>query len=1378
MSQIHPLPPLHEPADPAHDSERIRLVDAAREEWIAKLIDLSRRNNLLYFRSLKVGTMEFTDADPDELGALLRGEAVPVMDLVSDEDQERREEERSELAEGDEPIAEVLRRKDLEQRVAVRLREIRRKALENLEEKGLDTLHLAIGMATWPTDDGGRPPEAPVILVPVTIQTRGTQERAHTLKRTGDVKINPVLLHAIENAFGILLDADDILAQLPGAEEEMEDFDPEPITSFLQRKLSNVEGFAIEPRVVLGNFAFAKMAMVRDLRENAEVLYDHDLIGAVAGHDGAREAIRPEGPDPDPREFDQHPPEAEHLILDADSSQQTVIAQVLAGRNGVVQGPPGTGKSQTIANLIAALAARRKKVLFVAEKRAALEVVMRRLDEVGLGHLVFDLHSAGVSRKDVLARVKVALDQVQSALPVDGDDCHRDFSRQRDRLNSHVDRLHTPREPSGLSAYELKGEILGTPEEARLDVRWRGSALAKLTKEVASRAEVIFEELAGLEHLFLRDDPSPWTGAELTDGDAVRAALDEAASLSAQLWPDFQEELDRVLEATGLREPTTLAETRWIARLVQDVARTVKRYGPEIYREDLGDLTAALAPATRGRMPALWAFISDSRYRAARKALRERRKDGAANAPVLVEEAAAALKERERWSALSTGTEPRAISNPEQLGRTLQAATDSLIRIAGFLQGEDLQDVPLPELSELIAALGSDGVTPHRIPRLLELERELQTLGIGNLVRAFRDHRVPADLWRDALRFTWYSSCLDKAWGEDPSLAAFSGRAQDRYVNTFRTRDQERLHVAAARVRREHAERVTAVMNEFPAQQALIRSEANKKSRHLPLRKLLEQAPDVLTALFPCWMASPLSVSQLLGGDRRYFDFALFDEASQVPPEDALPAIMRADRLVVAGDRHQLPPTAFFADGGPAVDEDGNDTGGVTAGFESLLDAMDALIPSWMLEWHYRSRDEALIAFSNRHIYSDRLVTFPGPGRTPAVSHEFVDHNPGQDGQEDSASLEVKRVVDLVLAHAEQRPKETLGVIALGIKHARRIQMELDSILPLRPDLEDFFDQSRDERFFVKNLERVQGDERDAIILSVGYGKDRGGNLPYRFGPILESGGERRLNVAVTRARVRMTVVSSFTHHDMDPNRSNSKGVEFLRLYLQYAASGGQKLGDEGTAPIPLNSFEADIKDALEAKGIPLIPQYGSSRYRIDLVAQHPERPGRFVMAIECDGATYHSSPTARDRDRLRQQMLEGLGWRFHRIWSTDWFTRRGEEIERAVAAYQRAVAYAEELDEEGAGALVVEAAPVAPAPTYGGNGGPSERGPAPIRLNRPSITDYSRRDLVKLIHWLKSDGRLRTHDQLIEEAVQALGFRRRGARIVDALRGAINAAS
>jgi len=678
------------------------------------------------------------------------------------------------------------------------------------------------------------------------------------------------------------------------------------------------------------------------------------------------------------------------------------------------------------------------------------------------------------------------------------------------------------------------------------------------------------------------------------------------------------------------------------------------------------------------------------------------------------------------------------------------------------------------ELVSLLAQLNADGHTAYRVARMHELLAGLHQNGLGALLYEIQGSATPPALWPRQLEHAWLASCLDQIMAEDTELAGFSGDAHARFVTEFRDLDCQRLAIAANRVRRAHAERVIAVMNAHPDQEDLVRREAAKRKRHLPLRALLARAPDVLTTLCPCWMASPLSVSQLIDARQTGFDVVIFDEASQVLPEDAAAALLRGRQVIVAGDRHQLPPTRFFISG--EDDDDSDDEVAPTEGFESLLDLLSAQLDSWSLDWHYRSRDEALIAFSNRHIYSGRLITFPGASAAGAIAHELVPWASDLDSQDESSSAEVARVVDLILQHATTRPQETLGVITMGIKHAQRIEMALDHALRERRELELFFSTTGTEPFFVKNLERVQGDERDAIILSVGYGKDRSGKLAYRFGPLLTAGGERRLNVAITRARGRLTLVSSFSHLDMDLARSQARGVELLRYYLEYAASGGRHLSADGRVPIPLNSFEADVYDALRAQGIPLVPQWGVSSYRLDFAAQHPQKPGQFVLAIECDGATYHSAPTARDRDRLRQQHLEALGWRFHRIWSQDWFTRRTNEIDRAVRAFEVAVRDADSTTDPiivAASAMLGKPAQQ-PAPTAPAD---KPRGLRPPVLSYLPITQYSLSDLVALVRWIQSDGRLRTDDEILDEIVRDLGFQRRGPRIVATIREAIAAA-
>jgi len=1340
--------PKSERPDPANAGARAgvrrKAVDQAREGWIRRLIDLSRRNNLLYYRDLKSGTVDLSAADPEAMVSFLHGEPVTLTRILPDADQ-------------------VV--------TNARLQEIRRRALGNLEEKGLDTLFVAMGMASWRPADEGRPSEAAVLLVPAEVTMKGREGRSPALRRKGEIQVNLSLLHVLETEYGISIDPEALLRVLQG-DDAGEAFDPTPVYDMLSAAAREVNDFTVRPRIVVGNFAFQKTAMVRDLQEFGPEMAGHDLIAAIAGDTEARDAVHASRVSADPREVDQIPPEAEFLVLDADSSQQRVILQAARGQDGVVQGPPGTGKSQTIVNLIAESAAQGRKILFVAEKRAALEVVLDRLKHVGLEHLALDLHGAEISRKQFAAKIAASLSHVRESPQVDFAALHRRFSERRRRLNEHVARLHTPQIPSGLSVYEMQGRLVGLPVAAQVPVRWRGADLERLDRRSAESILDLLTELQGFRALFCRDASSPWSGAPLQGGEQVQTAIDLVRRLLPN-WRESKGSLARAVADSGLAEPHTAQDAVRLTTLLSDVAATSRMYPDRIYSEDLISLTKGLRPAEGGVIRRAWASVTNPNYRRAVQRLKSLRREKPRSAALLKGEADAALDQVQRWSSLgSNGTAPQVIADAHRLLNGMIALMSDLDLLGGMLGRAGLATMDRQVLDGLLEGLAADPTTPHRIPRLLAMEREIEAFGAGALLPELRDTSRPPEAWPRCFEFAWLSSCLDRVRLDDPTLGAFDGRTHDQLVREFRELDRERIKLAAQRVRRTHAEAVIAVMNAKREQATLVRAEAARKSRHMPIRKLLSEAPDVLTTLLPCWMASPLSVSHLLPANQTLFDIVLFDEASQVLPEDAVTSLLRGKHAIVAGDQKQLPPTTFFLVGGDQ-DEDA-DEASPTQGFESILDQLSAFLEPWTLDWHYRSRDEALIAFSNRHIYGDRLVTFPGPTSEPVVSLVLVASVPDQDGQEDSTSAEVRKVVELVLKHAEEHPNETLGVIALGIAHARRVEAAVEEALRARPDLDSFFDQSRAERFFVKNLERVQGDERDAIILTVGYGKDRSGRLLYRFGPLLSEGGERRLNVAITRARVRMTVVSAFSHHDMDPGRSKARGVELLRLYLEYAASGGKRLGQSSAGEVPLNEFEQDVYDALTARGVALLPQWGVSRYRIDLVVKHPTEPGRLVLAIECDGATYHSAQTARDRDRLRQQHLEALGWRFHRIWSTDWFLRRESEIERTLAAVRIAF--------ERSGAAQDEATSGQPRPdgTPAGESASApkpapSRGPRPELRDRPSIVDYKPDELVSLVAWIQSDGVLRTDDEILSEAVSELGFDRLGSRIEATLRVAID---
>jgi very-short-patch-repair endonuclease len=427
---------------------------------------------------------------------------------------------------------------------------------------------------------------------------------------------------------------------------------------------------------------------------------------------------------------------------------------------------------------------------------------------------------------------------------------------------------------------------------------------------------------------------------------------------------------------------------------------------------------------------------------------------------------------------------------------------------------------------------------------------------------------------------------------------------------------------------------------------------------------------------------SPLSVAQFLTPGRMSFDLLVMDEASQIQPVDALGAIARCRQVVVVGDERQLPPTKFFAKmtGGQAEDDDGE--GAQVADIESILGLFSARgLPQRMLRWHYRSRHQSLIAVSNSQFYENKLFIVPSPYTQKAGMGLRFHHVPNgvfDSGGTGTNAVEARTVAEAIIRHAKTHPGLSLGVATFSVSQRRAIQDELEVLRRLNPDTEDFFHAHPSEPFFVKNLENVQGDERDVIMISVGYARNAQGYMAMRFGPLGADGGERRLNVLISRAKRRCEVFSSITDEDIDLERAKGKGVFAFKLFLHYARTGrlsvAQSSGREADS-----IFEEQVASALQSRGYQVHPQVGIAGFFIDLAIADPERPGRYLIGIECDGAAYHSSRSARDRDRLRQAVLEDHGWVIHRIWSTDWFQRPQEQLERTIAAIEAAKT---ELDE------------------------------------------------------------------------------------------------
>ncbi|HOZ58535.1 MAG TPA: DUF3320 domain-containing protein [Nakamurella multipartita] len=557
----------------------------------------------------------------------------------------------------------------------------------------------------------------------------------------------------------------------------------------------------------------------------------------------------------------------------------------------------------------------------------------------------------------------------------------------------------------------------------------------------------------------------------------------------------------------------------------------------------------------------------------------------------------------------------------------------------------------------------------------------LTDLHLGPAVQAVADAQTPAEQVPGAIAAAALRAWLDTTIERDERLHRYQAAERDALVTQYRELDRRIVNQANTLVAARCGERRPRSLTGRPAQ--IITREANKKTRHKPIRQLLDEVGSLVTELKPCFMMSPLTVSMFLTPEMR-FDAVIFDEASQVVPADAVNCIYRGDQLIVAGDQKQLPPTDFFARAEDADFDVAADSGegqlpdpAALDTFQSVLDLCKAAggLSSLPLTWHYRSRHEDLITYSNYRFYDGSLRTFPSAAFDSAdlgVEHFLVEGRYRRGGPRDNP-VEARKVAELVAHHVHTRPHLSLGVVTFSTAQEDAVRAAIEA--SDEPEVAELLEQhDRLGGFFVKSLENVQGDERDVIIFSIGYGPDEHGKFTMNFGPLNREGGWRRLNVAITRARRRVEIVSSFTPAQI--TGVSSAGPLHLRGYLDFADRGAAALAHDAPASggDAESVFEEQVAQVIRSWGYPVHTQVGAAGYRIDLAVLHPDRPGEYLLGVECDGAAYHSARTARDRDRLREQVLVGLGWRIHRIWGLSWWRDRSTQQDRLRAAIEAAM--------------------------------------------------------------------------------------------------------
>lgn len=1388
---------------PGQEDER---VAATIGNWKRKLLDVSKRNRALSFKPSKVTTVAIVDEQPAEVFRQLYLQerqmrfqpapppptdaqpALPVAPAVTDDagDVAGAEIEAGGPSLDYTPYAtSELDARHTDDRLQTSapaesldksLRRIADQAQTSLEEQGVNTLFLALGMLHYKESPASEEVfRAPLVLLPVALQRKSARAGYTAGATDDDPMVNPALAEYLRRSFGITLPDLPDLTSLP------EQYDLQHLFVETTAAVSNQAGWQVKTDIYLSFFSFQKFVMYKDLEVNAAAFGAHPLVRQVILRSGSSLRALPD--EIRAAELDEEfPPEGTAQVVNADSSQLRAILAVSRNHDLVLEGPPGTGKSQTITNLIAQALSENKSVLFVAEKMAALEVVHSRLVEAGLGEFCLELHSTKANKRAVMQELAAALD-ASLQRPRTEEAATARIGAVRDELTAYARAVHEPFGTLGPTPYQAYGElekVLGAPK-----LKFT-RPVDSVSREALADAERDLRDLAEAAHPVGNPSAHPWRDTTRTfyseqDTDTARDLLDS-----------LRRRLARVVELAGqarrdfsLPPINTFADVRTAAAVATVLARSPgaplavlqseawnspPQSAVEIVRR--GRALKALREEVEGKFnagafeqehaaeiefveakensPFRFLNFLSGRFRAVKSRWLGYRLPS--YQATLLEQAADMRKvdalRRERSRLKADDAQARDLFGALWQGETSDwDALDGYIRWVVEFRGvcvvnklqeqavalaarphpdvtvvESLRDeagqaareldalrshvgwprdylaaAPLTEVAERVEALHQN---LHLAPRWAAFEGVRAKVAAGLaaelLDAAGRGEATFADL-AAALRRAFFQRWLGEAVQAREPLRQFNTLTHEQRILEFKTLDERVLLENRADLVRRLRDRVQAQLRMPESVEALrfLRPQLTRQRGLSPLRTTFQKSYAAIRAIKPVFLMSPLTAAQLLDGKAPGFDLVIFDEASQLPAEDAVGAIARGRQLVVVGDTKQLPPTNFFSVmSGTVAAPVGEDGIPLFEDSESILEEfMGSGAPMTRLKWHYRSAHESLINFSNVSFYDSDLYTFPSvetDSHDAGLSFEYV-----ADGVYEGKGLnmaEARRVADAVVRFAREQPERvsrgepelSLGIGTFNLRQQLAVQDELEVRRRQDSTLEPFFARGRREPFFVKNLENIQGDERDVIFLSVTYARDANGVLRYNFGPLNGENGWRRLNVLTTRARQAMRVFSSMKGDEINPVHAASQGPRLLREFLLYAERGHLDSTIAHAAAQTESPFEREVFAELSRRGVILQPQVGVAGYRIDFGVRDEELPGRYLCGIECDGAAYHSSETARDRDRLRQQVLEARGWTIHRLWSTDWFKDRGGQIERLLELIERTrVAAREELATE-----------------------------------------------------------------------------------------------
>jgi superfamily I DNA and/or RNA helicase/very-short-patch-repair endonuclease len=1386
------------------------------DRWKNSLIDFSRRNKLLHFKKNlgpSVNLIESAEEvfrkfvlEQKDLGFKSKPQAAQVESLdnglgLEAEDEIAFDESIFDMASItpilDEDTANILLTDKDDRELELVLSRLRSRSRDSLSDQGVNILFVALNFLHWQdkSSDEDLVFESPVLLVPACLTRKGLSGSYRLEILQDELRVNPTLAYKFKRDFAI---------DLSPLEDKLEEIISEslPVTEFFSelQKILDVHGdltksWKLVDENYLSLFSFAKLSMYQDLESNQKLIEEHPIVKRVSGHglSSTSFSLTQNYADVKPENIDQKYKSLESFqILDADSSQQAAIYSAREGQSFVLQGPPGTGKSQTIANIISESLAQGKKILFVSEKKAALDVVYERLKLANLDQFCLDLHGSQQSKASIMQKLASSNEEVKKlALKADPELYVEPLDRLKEELDQNLNEFHKVRYPVNLSLYQLysKLSLINWDLRGYPQLEFTIRNIERIGEKELYDLRFFFEDFGRKSFIINNYHKFIWRNVRIEQinyelENEIRSNLIEARSLSQKLFQlaspiaerYFNRKINSLNELKWLAEATRLAidspfpQESWLSKTkikeIESVTLKAKdkyeeyysikenllsQYSSEFLNLDHFDLLAKFRSDYSDDN--LFRFLNINYWKDMKRIKELALYDQVKGLHSLIrdlEQAAELDKKQDQlakqdtdlsynlgnfykkyntdWQETLTAinwvkkiigkleldelpknlAEILAESDNEEAFKNFQRAGHEFLKAFELFKGHvdfyyklfpvpnvDLENLSFKEFDEHFDDLIKNIVQIEDWLEFRNLKNRAIDLGLGQLFEAIVNsnadgealysgaysadlgvNNFSSEILEKIFLSKFYQSWIDKIEIENPNIRKFSGSAQALLTEKFIKLDKDQIE----NVRRKLCERLALNWLEYYAnpinQRALdvFNLEINKKKRHKPVRVLIREIPNLLQTLKPCWMMSPLSVSQLLNTegeidneliDKSFkFDLVIFDEASQIRTEDAIPAIYRGKQLILAGDTNQLPPTNFF---NSFANEEDDDDDTEKRNFESVLDECAVFLPKKDLVWHYRSKHEDLIQFSNHYIYDGQLITFPSPVKQSeefGVHFELVPDGKFEKGARFNKK-EARTVAEAIVNHYSGPYRHySLGVIAFSEAQQMAIERELLNVLRKDAEISEAIIAND---LFIKNLENVQGDERDFIFFSVGYARDKKGNLSHNFGPLNREGGHRRLNVAITRARNKIKIFSSISSADIDLSRSNARGVRMLKEYLKYAET---QFLSTAKAYLKTSLNESGdihkiIAKALEAKGFIVDQFLGSSAYKVDLAVRDRENPEHYSLGIELDGYFYKSAKSIRDRERLRKQIMQSLGWNVCKVWSRDWVKNPDAETEK-----------------------------------------------------------------------------------------------------------------